>query len=126
MNVFYEEDGSFKVGTILASTDASLQVEAAHGKRSKIKLANVLLRFERPSLTEFMEQAEAGAADIDTQFLWNAVAAKNLALNSSRKIMSGTSPPLSRPQLLPSGCIQHPCTSIAKARGVTRRHQKKR
>lgn len=70
MNVFYEEDGSFKVGTILASTDASLQVEAAHGKRSKIKLANVLLRFERPSLTEFMEQAEAGAADIDTQFLW--------------------------------------------------------
>ena len=70
MNVFYEEDGGFKVGSVLTSTEASLQVEAAHGKRSKIKLANVLLRFERPSLTEFMEQAEAVATDIDISFLW--------------------------------------------------------
>ncbi len=70
MNVFYEEDGGFRVGTILTATEASLQVEAAHGKRSKIKLANVLLRFERPSLTEFMEQAEAVATDIDISFLW--------------------------------------------------------
>lgn len=70
MNVFYEEDGGFKVGTVMTSTDASLQVEAAHGKRSKIKASSVLLRFERPSLGEFMQQAETAAADIDTQFLW--------------------------------------------------------
>jgi len=36
MNVFYEEDGGFKVGSILADNTASLQVEAPHGKRSKI------------------------------------------------------------------------------------------
>jgi exoribonuclease-2 len=33
-NVFYEESGSFKVGAIMSETDASLQVEAPHGKRS--------------------------------------------------------------------------------------------
>ena len=37
MNVFYEEDGAFKVGAVLADNNTSLQVEAAHGKRSKIK-----------------------------------------------------------------------------------------
>ena len=70
MNVLYEETGSFKVGAVLAESDASLQVEAAHGKRSKIKAASVLLRFEAPPLAEFMGKAEALAADIDTDFLW--------------------------------------------------------
>ena len=50
MNVFYEEDGGFKVGTILADNDSSLQIEAPHGKRSKVKSSTVLLRFERLGL----------------------------------------------------------------------------
>ena len=70
MNVFYEEDGGFKVGHVMAETDASYQVEAAHGKRSKIKAANVLLKFERPALTEFLPLAEAEAAGLDLDFLW--------------------------------------------------------
>jgi len=70
MNVLYEETGSFKVGTVLAEGDASLQVEAAHGKRSKIKAASVLLRFDTLPLGEFMPKAEALAAEIDTDFLW--------------------------------------------------------
>ncbi len=70
MNVFYEEDGGFKVGHVMAETEASYQVEAAHGKRSKIKAANVLLKFERPALTEFLPLAEAGAAGLDLDFLW--------------------------------------------------------
>ena len=37
MFVFYEEDGQFKAGRVMADNDASLQVEAASGKRSKIK-----------------------------------------------------------------------------------------
>ena len=70
MNVFYEEDGGFKVGAVLSENDASYQVEAAHGKRSKIKAANVLLKFEAPGLAAFMAGAEAGATDIDLDFLW--------------------------------------------------------
>ncbi|SDY48056.1 ribonuclease catalytic domain-containing protein [Nitrosomonas sp. Nm33] len=70
MNVFYEESGIFKVGTILADNTTSLQVEASHGKRSKIKASSVLLRFEVPPLYEFMYQAQQVAADLDTDFLW--------------------------------------------------------
>jgi len=70
MNVLYEETGSFKVGTVLAESDASLQVEAPHGKRTKIKAASVLLRFEAPPLAKILGRAEALAAGIDTDFLW--------------------------------------------------------
>ncbi len=70
MNVLYEETGAFKVGSVLAESDASLQVEALHGKRSKIKASCVLLRFEVPPLAELMSKAEARAAEIDTDFLW--------------------------------------------------------
>jgi len=70
MNVLYEENGSFKLGTVLAEQGASLQVEAPHGKRSKIKSANVLLRFEGSGLQDLLERAEAQAAEIDIDFLW--------------------------------------------------------
>jgi exoribonuclease-2 len=72
MNIFYEEDGGFKVGNILADNTTSLQVENTHGKRSKIKSANVMLRFAQPSLSEFLAQAEQTAAAIDVDFLWEA------------------------------------------------------
>ncbi|MBI1394409.1 MAG: RNB domain-containing ribonuclease [Betaproteobacteria bacterium] len=70
MNVFYEEDGSFKVGTILVDNNTSLQVEAVHGKRSKVKANAVLLRFTAGDLTRFMDEAQAVAASIDPDFLW--------------------------------------------------------
>lgn len=72
MNIFYEEDGSFKVGSILADNTTSLQVENSHGKRSKIKSSNVMLRFAQPGLSEFMHQAEAHAAGIEVDFLWES------------------------------------------------------
>jgi exoribonuclease-2 len=47
MHVLFEEDGAFKDGhPVLADNDSSLQVETASGKRSKIKTANVLLRYK--------------------------------------------------------------------------------
>ena len=70
MNIFYEEDGAFKVGSVLTDNTTSLQVESTHGKRSKIKAANVLLRFAQPGLSEFMAQAENIASHIDVEFLW--------------------------------------------------------
>ena len=48
MHVFFEDDGAFKAGTVLADNDTSLQVESASGKRLKIEAANVLLRFADP------------------------------------------------------------------------------
>ena len=69
MQVFYEEDGSFKVAAVMTETDSSLQVESASGKRSKIKAANVLLRFES-ALQGFMDAATHEAEKLDVTFLW--------------------------------------------------------
>jgi exoribonuclease-2 len=70
MNILYEEDGSFKVGSIMADNTTSLQIEALSGKRSKVKAANVMLRFTQPALAEFMAHAEALSETIEVEFLW--------------------------------------------------------
>ncbi|MCR4303299.1 MAG: RNB domain-containing ribonuclease [Gallionella sp.] len=70
MNILYEEDGSFKVGSIMTDNTTSLQIESLSGKRSKVKAGNVMLRFTEPALPEFMAQAEAIAASIEVDFLW--------------------------------------------------------
>jgi exoribonuclease-2 len=69
MNVFFEEDGSFKVASIMTETQGSMQIESASGKRSKIKVNNVLMRFEQP-LAGFMEAANAEAETLELDFLW--------------------------------------------------------
>jgi exoribonuclease-2 len=70
MNIFYEEEGNFKVGSIMADNTTSLQIESVSGKRSKVKAANVMLRFTQPALAEFMAQAEALSETIEVEFLW--------------------------------------------------------
>ena len=72
MNVLFEEDGAFKVGAVLADNTTSLQVELPSGKRSKVKSANVLLRFDAPAAAELIEHAERDAGEIDIDFLWEA------------------------------------------------------
>lgn len=69
MNVFYEEEGSFKIANVMSETDSALQVESITGKRSKIKAANVLLRFDS-ALKGFMEAALAEADSLEVDFLW--------------------------------------------------------
>ena len=73
MHILFEEDSTFKSGTLLSETDAAMQVEMPSGKRSKIKTANVLLRFANPSPTALLEQAQSEAAAIEADFLWECV-----------------------------------------------------
>jgi exoribonuclease II len=70
MNILYEEDGSFKVGNVMTDNTTSLQIESVSGKRSKVKAANVMLRFTQPALAEFIAQAESIASGIEVDFLW--------------------------------------------------------
>ncbi|KAB2837767.1 MAG: RNB domain-containing ribonuclease, partial [Burkholderiales bacterium] len=84
MYVFFEDDGAFKAGNVLADNDSSLQVEASTGKRLKIKSAQVLLRFPAPAPTAFLQEAQALAATLEPDFLWevcgqNEFAAAELA-----------------------------------------------
>ena len=73
MNVLFEEDGGFKAGSVMADNDSSLQVEMPTGKRSKIKAATVLLRFEKPSAAALLDQATPLAEEIEAEFLWECV-----------------------------------------------------
>ncbi|MDR2637028.1 MAG: RNB domain-containing ribonuclease [Zoogloeaceae bacterium] len=68
--VLFEEDGGFKAGGILADNETSLQVELPSGKRSKIKAAQTLLRFQSPSPALLLTEAAPLAAEIDVAFLW--------------------------------------------------------
>ena len=70
MHVFFEDDGAFKAGSVLVDNDTSLQVEAASGKRLKLKAANVLLRFAEPSPASLLAEAQSLAAGLDPTFLW--------------------------------------------------------
>ena len=81
MNVFYEEEGTFKVGAILADNDTSLQVEAPHGKRSKIKASAVLLRFDQPALGAFCDAAQRVADEVDVDFLWQCCGADEFSFD---------------------------------------------
>ncbi|MCF8198047.1 MAG: RNB domain-containing ribonuclease [Sulfuritalea sp.] len=70
MNVLFEEDGAFRAGSVLADNVTSLQIELPSGKRSKVKAANVLLRYATPAPGELLERAEADAEGIEVDFLW--------------------------------------------------------
>jgi len=91
MNILYEEDGAFKIGSIMTDNDSSLQVEALHGKRSKIKADKVLLRFDLP-LAGFMEAAQAIADEVELDFLWECCGANEFSFSDLAKDYCGHAP----------------------------------
>ena len=70
MQLLYEEGGDLKVAAVLGEAPASFQVETQHGRRAKVKAAQVLLTFERPGGAELLEQARRFAEGLDAEFLW--------------------------------------------------------
>ncbi|TXC88581.1 ribonuclease catalytic domain-containing protein [Paraburkholderia azotifigens] len=70
MNVFFEESGSFKAGSVLSRQGDAFQVELPGGRRAKVRAKDVLIEFDKPTAGELMEQADVVAQDIDLDFLW--------------------------------------------------------
>ncbi len=70
MFAFFEEDGGYKAGRILSSTDAAHQIEMASGKRSKIKKSSVVFEFAQPDADALMAAAQREAESIDLDFLY--------------------------------------------------------
>ncbi|MEO8485071.1 MAG: RNB domain-containing ribonuclease [Betaproteobacteria bacterium] len=82
MNVLFEDDGQLKAGAVLADQDTSLQVEVSTGRRIKVKVANVLLRFASPGPGETLVQSAALATALDPQFLWDVSADGEFAFDA--------------------------------------------
>ena len=91
MHVIYEDDGQLKAATVLADQDTSLQVEAASGKRSKIKAAHVLLRFARPAAAEALATAQQLAAELDPTFLWEVSGEEDFGFDALAREYYGAS-----------------------------------
>ena len=70
MNVFFEESGSFKAGSVLSRQGDAFQVELPGGRRTKVRSKDVLIEFEKPSAGDLIQQADAAAQEIDLDFLW--------------------------------------------------------
>jgi len=92
MNVFYEEDGAFKVASVLADNDTSLQVEAPHGKRSKIKASAVLFRFDGAGIGEIMGAAQKLAEGMDADFLWQCCGQGEFSFDTLAREYFGRAP----------------------------------
>jgi exoribonuclease-2 len=92
VNVLYEENGAFKVATVLVDGDTSLQVEAPHGKRAKIKAKDVLLRFDEPAPAELLARADRIAGEIDTDFLWQCCGAAEFGFSDLAREYCGKAP----------------------------------
>ena len=92
MQLLYEEEGGVKVGAVLAQAPASFQVESPHGRRSKVKAANVLLTFEYPPAGELLARAERYAEGIDTEFLWQCCGASEFDFRALARDYVGREP----------------------------------
>ncbi|HQY28703.1 MAG TPA: RNB domain-containing ribonuclease [Burkholderiaceae bacterium] len=69
-HLLFDDNGDFKAGSVLSEAGASLQIELASGKRTKIKSAHVVLRFAAPAADALLPAARRLAEDIDVDFLW--------------------------------------------------------
>ncbi|MGJ7493811.1 ribonuclease catalytic domain-containing protein [Variovorax sp. RT4R15] len=70
MFVLFEEAGKYLGGRVLSEAEASAQVELETGKRLKVKVANIVLRFEKPGPPELIADARALAATMDLDLAW--------------------------------------------------------
>ncbi|MEB0013393.1 RNB domain-containing ribonuclease [Glaciimonas sp. Gout2] len=70
MNLFFEESGDFKAGSVLSQQGEAYQVELPTGKRSKIKSKDVLIQFGAPTPQQLLDDAKLIAQEVDVDFLW--------------------------------------------------------
>jgi exoribonuclease II len=70
MYALFEEAGKFQTGRILSEAESSAQIELESGKRVKVKAANLLLKFEKPSPVDLMRDAQALSATIELDLAW--------------------------------------------------------
>ena len=117
MFVLFEEDGGFRVATILSEADTSLQVEMPTGKRQKIKRQVALLSFASPSPDQLLREAQSVSQELDPQFLWECAPAEEFDFQEfSAEVFSLTASAVEKAGLL-MALHQAPMYFYRKGRG---------
>ena len=70
MYALFEESGKFLAGRVMSATDASAQIELDSGKRVKVKMAHVMVQFEKPAPAELIAAAQTIQSTIDPALAW--------------------------------------------------------
>jgi exoribonuclease-2 len=70
MYALFDDAGKFLAGRVMTEADSSMQIELDSGKRVKVKAANVLLKFDKPSPAELLAEGQRLAQDIDLDLAW--------------------------------------------------------
>jgi len=70
MHILFDDAGKLMTGRLMSEAESSLQVELDSGKRVKLKLANTLLRFEKPAPAQLMPAATALATSMELELAY--------------------------------------------------------
>jgi exoribonuclease-2 len=70
MYALFEEAGKFMAGRILSEAEASAQVELDSGKRVKVKVAQMLLKFDKPSPASLLSEAAVLSQTIELELAY--------------------------------------------------------
>ncbi|WP_310462860.1 RNB domain-containing ribonuclease [Sphaerotilus sp.] len=70
MNALFEDAGKFLAGRVMSEAESSMQIELDSGKRVKVKAANVLLKFDKPSPAELIAEGQRLAEEIELELAW--------------------------------------------------------
>ena len=70
MNLFFEESGNFKTGSVLSQAGEAYHVELPGGQRSKVRARDVLIRYSTTEPQQLMADAQTIADEMDLDFLW--------------------------------------------------------
>ena len=117
MNIFYEESGQFKVAAIVQKNDATYQVDTQHGKRTKVKANNVFTEFSG-DMAAFLEKAQADAAEIDTDLLWEVCGEDEFSAEAIAEEYFGHAPSQSELAATLIALYAAPMYFYKKAKGV--------
>jgi exoribonuclease-2 len=79
MFALFDDAGKFQAGRVMSEADSSMQIELDSGKRVKVKAANVLIKFAKPSPAELLAQAAAQVQDIDVDLIWEVAPAEEFS-----------------------------------------------
>lgn len=120
-NLYFEDDGAFKAGTVLSQAGNASQVELTTGRRTKIKASHVFFSFEKPSAAELITRIPEVAAELDPAFLWEVAPEGEFTFEDlAAEYWGGSAGPVEKAALLTT-LHANPVYFYRKGRGQYRR-----